>query len=327
MITHHAFRIALAGTALLVPLSAAVAQDRPPGYPSRPVRIIVSSVPGGGLDLVARTVAQMLSDRWGQTVVVDNRPGGGAIVATDLGAKATPDGYTLLAGSDTIYILGATKRVSYDVRKAFDPVVPMTMQPYLLMIQAALPVNSVKELVAYSHGQRLRYGSSGVGTVGHLGMETFVKLSGGNFLHIPYKGGAASIVAMLGGEIHLYPGLLLSAGSSIRAGKIRPLAVMGLKRLQTLPELPTVAEQGFPGFKIVNSYNLFAPVGTPKAIVAALNRAVTDIIATPKMSQRLIAEGSQRPEKHMAPEEFRAYFLREYDSFERQVRDLKIKIY
>ena len=279
------------------------------------------------MDLICRMTAQMLTDRWGQTVVVDNRPGGSTIVATELSARAPPDGYTLFAASDTFHIIGATKRVPFDVRTAFDPVVPMTQQPYILMVQPSLPVKSVKDLAAYSLTQPLSYGSSGVGTAGHLGMEQFISLSGAKFVHVPYKGGAASMLGMSSGEIHLYPGLLLSAASAVKAGKFRTLAAMGLKRLPVMPELPTVAEQGFPGFKIVNSYNLFAPAGTPKAILDALNYAIGEFMASPKMTQRLIAEGSQPPEWRMTPGEFKSFMLREYDEVERQVRNLNVPFF
>jgi tripartite-type tricarboxylate transporter receptor subunit TctC len=303
------------------------AQERPAGYPARPIRIIVSSVPGGGLDMICRTVAQMLTERWGQTVVVDNRTGGGTVVATEIGARAPADGYTLFAGTDTLHIVGATKRVPFDVRKAFDPVVPMTQQPYILMIQPGLPVKSVKELAAHSQTQALSYGSSGVGTAGHLGMEQLATLAKAKFVHVPYKGGAASMLGVLGGEIHMYPGVLLSAASAIKTGKLRTLAAMGLKRVPVLPDLPTVAEQGFPGFKIVNSYGLYAPAGTPKPILLALNRAVGEFMASPKMTQKLISEGSQPPDERLTPEQFKAYLAHEYEEVERQVKHLDVKFF
>ena len=319
--------IGVAMGSALASAAAAYAQDKPANYPIRPIRIIVSSVAGGGLDMISRTVAQMLSERWGQTVVVDNRTGGGTIVATEISARAAPDGYTLFAGTDTLNIVGATKRVPFDVRKAFDPVVLMTQQPYILMTQPGLPVKNIKELAAYSQTQALSYGSSGVGTAGHLGMENLATLAKAKFVHVPYKGGAASMLGVLGGEIHMYPGVLLSAASAIKTGKMRTLAAMGLKRIPVLPDLPTVAEQGFPGFKIVNSYSLYAPAGTPKPILLALNRAVGEFMASPKMSQKLISEGSQPPDSLMTPDEFRAYTLREYEEVERQVRNLSVKLY
>ena len=277
--------------------------------------------------MMCRTIAQVLTERWGQTVVVDNRPGGATIIATELGAKAPPDGYTFLAATDTLAILGAMKRVPFDFRTAFDPVVAMTAQPYILMLTATLTARSVKELAAYSMTQMLSYGSSGVGTTGHLGMERLAMLTGAKFLHVPYKGGAPALVGVVGGEIHMYPGVVLSATQAMKAGKVRALAAMGLKRVSALPDLPTVAEQGWPGFKIVNSYNLYAPAGTPRPITAALNRAVSDAIYSPKMAQRLLSDGSQPPDERMTPDEFKAFFAREYDEVERQVKHLNMKYF
>lgn len=302
------------------------AQDKPAGYPARPIRIIVPVVPGGGLDMICRAVAQMLTERWGQTVVVDNRPGGGTVIAAELGAKAPPDGHTLLASTDTLNIIGAMRRVPFDVRKAFDPVVPMTAQPYVLIINAAVPAKFIKELIAHSMTQPLSYGSSGVGTAGHLGMERLASLSGAKFVHVPYKGGSASLVGLVSGEIHMFPGLVISATQAMKSGKVRALATMGLKRLPALPDLPTVAEQGWPGFKIVNSYNLVVPAGTPHPIIAALNRTVGDFMHSPAMVQRLVADGSQAGER-LTPAEFKAYLAREYDDVERQVKNLNVKLF
>lgn len=302
------------------------AQDKPADYPTRPIRIIVPVAPGGGMDIICRAVAQMLTDRWGQSVIVDNRAGGGTVIATEIGAKAVPDGYTIMAHTDTLRILGVTKRVTFDVRKAFEPIVPMTAQPYLLVISASLPVKSVKELAAYSQTTPLSYGSSGVGTAAHIGLEQLAAITKAKFVHVPYKGGSQSLLALLGGEIHMYPGLLLSATPAIKSGKVRALAALSLKRLPAMPDLPTVAEQGFPGFKIVNSYSLFAPAGTPQAIVNALNRVVANFINSPQMAQRLAAEGSQ-PGEPMTPSEFKAYFAREYEDVERQVKTLNVKLF
>ena len=302
------------------------AQDKPAGYPVRPIRIIVPVVPGGGLDAISRAVAQMLTERWGQTVVVDNRPGGGTVIATELGAKAPPDGYTILAATDTLNILGAMKRVPFDVRKAFEPIVVMTMQPYLLIVNPAVSAKSVTDLVAYSMTQPLSYGSSGVGTTAHLGMERLATLTGAKFVHVPYKGGAASLLGVLGGEVHLYPGVIASAMQAIKAGKVRALAAMSLKRVSVLPDLPTVAEQGWPDFKIVNSYNLFAPAGTPRPIVAAIHRVVSDGLNSPRMTQRLAAEGSL-PDERLTPDQFKAFLAREYEEVERQVRRLDVKLF
>jgi len=302
------------------------AQDAPRGYPARPIRIIVPVVPGGGLDILSRAIGQMLNERWGQSVIVDNRPGGGTVLATEIAAKAAPDGYTFFAGTDTLRVVGVTKRVSFDVRKAFDPVVPMAGQPYILIVNPGLPVKNVKELIAYSKTQSLSYGSSGVGTVAHIGLEYFTAKSGANFVHVPYKGGGQALLALLGGEIHMYPGLLLSAGTAIKTGKARALAALSLKRIPAMPELPTVAEQGFPGFKITNSYGLFAPAGTPAPILNAVNRLVGEFMHSPQMAQKLVAEGSE-PAERMTPDQYKAFFARDYQDVEGQIKQIKVKLY
>ena len=184
----------------------------------------------------------------------------------------------------------------------------------------------MKELIAYSKKQPVSYGSSGVGTVAHIGFEWLTEQTGAKFVHVPYKGGGQSLVALMGGEIHMYPGLLLSAGPAIKSGKARPLAALSLQRIPALPDLPTVAEQGFPGFKITNSYALFAPAGTPRAIVNAFNRYVGDFMNGPQMAPKLQAEGSQAAER-MTPEQFRVAFARVYDEVERQVKQIKVKLY
>jgi tripartite-type tricarboxylate transporter receptor subunit TctC len=302
------------------------AQDPPRGYPARPIRIIVPVVPGGGLDIICRSIGQMLTERWGQPVIIDNRGGGGTVLGTELAAKAARDGYTLFAATDTLRIVGITKRVAFDVRKAFEPIVPLAGQPYILIVSPTLPVKNLKDLVAYSMNQPLSYGSSGVGTVAHIGLEFLTAQTGAKFIHVPYKGGGQALLALLGGDIHMYPGLLLSASGAIKTGKARPLAALSLKRIPALPDLPTVAEQGFPGFKITNSYALFAPAGTPQPIIDAINRHVGEFMNAPQMAQKLEAEGSQAAER-MTPDEFKAAFAREYEQVERQIKEIKVKLY
>jgi len=305
---------------------AALAQDKPAGYPVRPIRVVVSVAPGAGADMIARAVGQMLTDRWGQQAVIDNRPGGGGVIATDMVAKATPDGYTILSQGDTVLLQGATKRVAFDVLKAFDPIAATSAQPYVLLVNLTLPVHSIKELIAYSQTQQVTYsGSSGVGTGVHLGMERFAQLSGAKLLFVPYKGSAPAILAVMGGEIHMAAGSSIAATGALRTGKVRALAILSLTRVASMPDVPTVAEQGFPGFKITNRYNLFAPAGTPPAIVAAINRVVVDGMHSPQMKQRLEADGSE-PAERMTPAELKATLAREYVEIEREVKRLNIKI-
>ncbi|HET7157746.1 MAG TPA: tripartite tricarboxylate transporter substrate binding protein, partial [Burkholderiales bacterium] len=260
--------------------SAAIAQEKPAGYPIRPIRIIVSVAPGAGADAIARAVAQMLNEAWGQNAVVDNRAGGTGVIAVELVARSAPDGYTILSIGDTLNLLGASKRVPFDVRKAFEPIVVTSAQPYILLASQSLPVKSIKELIAYSATQKVTYsGAGGVGATVHLGMSQFAQASGANLLFVPYKGSAPAIIAVMGGEIHM-----AAASGAIRTGKVRALAALGLTRVPAMPDLPTIAEQGFPGFKITNRYNLFAPAGTPRPIINALNRVVSDGMHSPQMT-------------------------------------------
>jgi tripartite-type tricarboxylate transporter receptor subunit TctC len=304
----------------------AVAQDKPAGYPVRPVRLVVSVAPGAGADAIARAVAQMLTDRWGQNVIVDNRSGGGGVIATELVAKSPPDGYTILSQGDTLMLQGATKRVPFDVLKAFDPIVATSAQPYILLVGPNFPPKSIKELVAHSQTQTVTYsGSSGVGATVHLGMEWFAQLSGAKLLFVPYKGSAPAILGVMGGEIHMAAGSAIAASGAIRSGKLRALATLGLTRIPVLPDLPTVAEQGYPGFKITNRYMLSAPAGTPRPIIMAINRIVSDGMHTPQMAQRLAADGSQ-PAERMTPEALKATMAKEYDEIVQQIKRLNIKI-
>ena len=304
----------------------ALAQDKSANYPIRPVRLIVSVAPGAGADAIARAAAQMLTDAWGQNAVGDNRPGAGGVIAAELVAKSAPDGYTLLSHGETLMLLGVLKRVPFDIRKAFDPIVPTSTQPYVLLVGPSLPVKSIRELVAYSATQTLTYaGGAGLGSTVHLGLERFAQLSGAKLLFIPYKGSAPSIIAVTGGEIHMAAASSIAASGAMRSGKVRALAALSLTRIPAMPDLPTIAEQGFPGFKVTNRYNLYAPAGTPRRIVDPINRVIGDGMHSPQMTQRLHADGSQ-PAERMTPEQLRATIAREYAELEQQVSKLNVKL-
>lgn len=304
----------------------ALAQDKPPGYPNRPVRLVLSVAPGAGADAIARAAAQMLTDAWGQNVVVDNRAGGGGVIAIELVARSVPDGYTILSLGDNLMLMGVLKRVSFDVRKTFDPVVPTSTQPYILLANLSVPAKTIKELIAYSQTQPVTYsGGAGLGSSVHLGMERFAQLSGAKLLFVPFKGSAPSIIAVTGGEIHIAAASSIAASAAIRTGRVRALAALSLTRIPAMPDLPTVAEQGFPGFKITNRYGLFAPAGTPPAIVASINRIVSDGMHSPQMRQRLEADGSQ-PAERMTPQQFKAAIAHDYAELEQQVKHINIKL-
>ena len=311
--------------AVLAYSSTVLAQDKPPGYPVRPIRIIIGVAPGAGADMVARATAQLLTDRWGQNAVVDPRPGGGGVIASELMAKSTPDGYTILQSGDGLLFQTATKRVPFDVLKIFVPVVSSTQQPYILLTNLSVPAKTVKELIALSAAKPITYaGSAGIGGTVHLGMERLVKISGLQLKHVAYKGSAPALLALMGGEVSIGVTSVMSATAAIRSGKVRGVASMGLTRASSLPDLPTIGEQGFPGFKITNRYNLWVRAGTPRPIILAINHVVSEGMHTPQMVQRLAADGSE-PAERMTPEQLKAELARNYVELERQVKELGLK--
>ena len=322
---------AVAGSLLVVLACAAFAtqaQEKPANYPLRPIRIIAGVAPGGGLDTICRAAAQMLTERLGQTVVVDNRPGGGTVLAMEMVAQATPDGYTLLGATDTVLLVGAAGRVKFDVRKAYAPIVQMTTQSYMLVITPALPIKSVKDLIAYAKAKpgALTYGSSGIGTTSHLGLEQFDHLAGTKMLHVPYKGAAPAMLDIIAGQIHMVLASTISATPHIKSGRLRVLASTGLKRVQSWPDLPTVSEAGVPGLKVTNSYSLHAPADTPRAILLSINGIVSQGMNSPEMARRLAADGSEPAERN-TPDEFRAAMARDYSEVEKLLKALNLKLY
>lgn len=314
--------IACAGVAAM-----AHAQERPPGYPSRPIRIIVGIAPGGGLDAMVRLGAQKISERWGQTVVVDNRPGGGTVIAMDLVSQAVPDGYTILGASETLMMNGVLKRAPYDVRKTFIPIVQLTTQPYVLVVNPSLPVKSVKELIAYAKSKpgALSYGSQGMGTTGHIGWERFSHMTGISILHVPYKGASLALLDVLAGQIQMTFSIAAATVPHIKTGKLRGLGITSSRRSDMLPDLPTVAEAGVPGFQLHNTYGYVAPAGTPRAIVRAINSVVAQGMNAPETVKALAADGSEVVAP-ATPEEFKAKFDREYAELEKLIKFINIKI-
>ena len=296
-------------------------------YPARPIRVIIGIAPGGGLDTMTRVAAQRLSERFKQTAVVDNRPGGGTVMATDIVQQATPDGYTLLCASETLMLNGVLKRVRYDVRTAFVPIVRLTTQPYLLAVNPSVPVSSVKELIAYARARpgALSYGSPGVGTMLHIGWERLTSMAGVNILHVPYKGGAPAVIDVLSGQIQMTITTTITAGSHLKNGKLKGIAVTGPKRVEVYPELPTVAESGLPGYELTNSYGFFAPTGTPRSIIEKINAAVIHVMHLAETRKVLAADGAEAAPA-ATPEEFKTKFARDYADLEKTIATANIKL-
>jgi tripartite-type tricarboxylate transporter receptor subunit TctC len=305
--------------------STAIAQDKPAGYPVRPIRIIIGVAPGAGADMVARATAQILTEQWGQNAVVDPRPGGGGVIASELAARSAPDGYTLYQNGFGILFQGATKRVPFDVLKTFEPVVRTTQQPYILLVHPSVAAKTFKELVAQSAVKPLTYaGSSGVGSTVHLGMERLSSVSGLKAKHIAYKGSSLALLALMGGEINMAATSSMSATAAIKTGKVRGLATLGPTRVAALPDLPTIAEHGYPGVTITNRYNLYVPAKTPRPIINALHRVVGDGMHSPQMVQKLAADGSE-PGERLTPDQLKVQIAREYADIERSVKELGLK--
>ena len=319
--------------ALLLILSIASAthaqprRDLPNNYPNKPVRIIVGSVPGGGADIMARAVAQRLSERWGRSFVVDNRAGGNGVIGIELLVQAPADGYTLFGGASLIVTATPMKKVPFDTRKVITPIVQMTTVPVMITTPPSLPASTIKELIALARARpgTLSYGSSGVGSVAHLGTELLKFMAGGiDIVHVPYKGIGQAFVDAMSGQIHVLFASGLGALPHIRTGKLKLIAVTTLKRLQAFPDVPTVSET-LPGYQLDNMHGLYAPAGTPAAIVLAINREVVLYINTPEVKERLAAEATDAAPPN-TPEEFRETFARQVAMWERFIKSSGVKL-
>ncbi len=273
--------------------AAGVAYAQAPAYPAKPIRMIIALAPGGGVDTTGRFIAQKLNEAWGQPVVADNRPGAGGSIAAETVARAAPDGYTMLMTSAQITITPSLMKLSYDPLKELLPVTMAVVSPGVLVVHPSLPVKNVKELIAFAKARpgELFFSSSGQGSAQHLSMELFMQMTGLKMTHVPYKGTAPSITDVVGGRIALTVASVISTRPMFTTGKLRALAVVGPKRTPALPEYPTVAESGVPGFGVENWYALFLPGGTNREIAVKIQQAVTRMLNEPAASKLLLGQG------------------------------------
>ncbi len=272
------------------------AQPAPDSYPSRPVRVIVPLAPGGGSDYTARFIGSRLSERVGQPVIVDNRPGASGVVGTDLVAKATPDGYTLLLAYSThAQSAQLFRTLPYDPIRDFAPVTIVISTPLTMQLHPSVPAKSVKEFIAYAKQNegKLNYGSSGPGSSPHLTTELFGSMAGIRMTHIPYKGVGQYITAQLGNEIQFSFANMFTTMPHWKAGRLRLIATSGSKRLDAMPDLPTIAESGVPGFESVTWYGFMAPAKTPRAIVDKLQREIHAITFSPEVKKQFVEQGNE----------------------------------
>jgi tripartite-type tricarboxylate transporter receptor subunit TctC len=276
---------------LLIGSGAALAEEK---YPTRPIRLIVPFAPGGGADISARAIAQRLSERFGQQVVPDNRPGAGGNLGTELVLKAAPDGYTLLLVSSSYGANPALYKLSFDPITAFAPITLVSQQPFIMVVNPGVPAKSVKEFVAYAKANpgKLNYLSSGAGGIQHLATELFKTIAGVNIVHIPYKGGSSGLNDLLAGHVHVEFGTVLSTMPIVRNGQLRALAVTTSARSAAAPELPTLAESGVPGYHVSGWYAVLAPAETPRLVTERLNREIVGLLQAADIKERFAREGS-----------------------------------
>ncbi|MBI4189186.1 MAG: tripartite tricarboxylate transporter substrate binding protein [Betaproteobacteria bacterium] len=287
---------------------AALAQS----YPNKPIRLIVAAPPGGALDFVSRIVGQSLGAAFGQQVIIDNRGSGGGTIATELVAKASPDGYTLLmVPAGHVINPSLYRKLPYDTVKDFAPITQVDAAAYILVVHPSLPAKTVKELIAFAKSKKggLTYASPGTGQAGHLGMELLKTLAGFDAVHVPYKGDAPAITDLLGRQVDASLPGMSSGLSHVKAGKLKALAVTSLKRSDLLPDVPTVSESGFPGYSVTGFRGFLAPAGTPREVVAKLYEETFRLLKFPDVRDRLVAQGADPVGS--TPDEFAAFIKAE----------------
>ncbi|MEI6415665.1 MAG: tripartite tricarboxylate transporter substrate binding protein [Pseudomonadota bacterium] len=313
--------LAVAGVAAWQPVHA-----QP--YPNKPVRLVIPYPPGGGTDTIMRPFVQYLSERLGQQIIIDNRGGGGGSMGMEAVARATPDGYTLVAGLTAQLAVNPAlyKKLPYDPVKDYAPISLFADGPYLLVVDPSLPVKSLKDLVelARKSPNKINYASSGNGSGGHLAAEMLMYMAGIKMLHIPYKGGGPALTGLLTGEAQVLFAPYASARAHITSGRIRALAVTTARRPKAISELPTIAEAGVPGYDSGVWYSLLAPAGTPKAIIDRLNRETMVVLKNPEFL-KLLMEQAIDP-IGSTPEELAQYIKKEIDKWAKVVKEAAISI-
>ncbi|MCW5576548.1 MAG: tripartite tricarboxylate transporter substrate binding protein [Burkholderiales bacterium] len=296
------------------------------GYPTRAVRLVVPSSPGGGTDISARIIAPQLSQFLGQQVVIENRAGAGTMIGGEVVARAAPDGYTLLMGISTLAINPSMyKKVPYDALKDFAPVSLAVTLSNVLVVHPSLPARNVKEFVALVKPRpgQINFASAGVGTSPHLSMELFLVMTGLKMLHVPYKGSGPGVTDLIAGHVPAMMPNMLSAQPHIKSGRLRALGVTGAKRAPGAEDIPTIAEAGVPGYEAVQWYGVLAPAGTPRDIVTKLHAGTARALQNPEVRQRLLGDGAEPVGG--TPEEFAVYLRSETAKWAKVIRAAGIK--
>jgi tripartite-type tricarboxylate transporter receptor subunit TctC len=296
-------------------------------YPDRPVRLVVPSVPGGGTDISMRIVAPKLAEILEQQVVIDNRGGAAGNIGAEFVAKATPDGYTLLAvvasHTSNPYVM---RKVSYDLDRDFAPISLVVIVPSLLVSHPSLPARNLKELIAFARARpgELQFASAGLGSAPHLMMALFNNMAGLDMIHVPYKGAGPALIDIMAGHVPMMVGNILSTRPLVRSGKLRSYGVTTARRSSAAPEIPTIAEGGLTGYDAATWFGLLAPAATPRDIVAKLHDTVLRALQDPVIRQRYTGDGAE-PSPSASPEEFREFMRAESRKWAKVIRDAKIR--
>jgi tripartite-type tricarboxylate transporter receptor subunit TctC len=298
------------------------------GYPNKPIRLIVPFAAGGGNDNVARLVGKRLADGLGQPVLVDNRPGAGGVVGAELAAKSAPDGYTLFLGGVGSHAINPNlhEKLPYDPIKDFAPVALLAQAPLILVVHPSVPARDIADFIAYARANpgRLNFASNGNGSSSQLAAVMFDSMAGVDMVHVPYKGLAPALSDLLSGQVQLMFSSVVAILPHIKAGKLRALAVTGTKRLASMPELPTIAESGLPGYEASSWYGILAPAGTPRDIVARLNAELGRALEQPEVRNSLLAEGAEPIGG--SPERFAVHIRSEKERLGKLIRDAHIRL-
>lgn len=305
----------------------AQAQKLADGYPSKPIRFLVASIPGAASDVVVRLVSPRVQDRLGVPLVIDNRGGANGIPALNAAAQSAPDGYTILNSGNLLVLNGVTGKLSYDIRKTFDPVALLTSQPYVLLAYPGLPASNIKELVAYAKSKpgAVSYGSSGLGSVNHLGTALLANRTGVDMAHIPYKGNAQALPDLLGGRIHLLFTSGPSASPHLKSGKAKPLAISSLNRSSAFPDIPSVSESGVSGFDVTNSYSVYVPAGVSQPVMVLLGKEFADSVNAPEVKAKLAPDGVEFGQAR-PPAALKDAFLKEYNTWDSFLKTSGLKL-
>ncbi len=318
---HKPALISLISVALSAPAwAASPSTGSGQAYPTKPIRMLVGFAPGGGTDTTARAMAGKLSERLGQQVVIDNRPGAAGNIATEITAQSNPDGYTILMGTIAALAInpGLYKKLPFDPLKDVLPVSRAVDSTNILVLHPSVPAKNVQELIVLAKSKALNGGSSGVGGTGHLALELFNLQAGTKIVHVPYKGGGPAMVDLLGGNINLIFATAASAVPHIKSGKIKALAVTTAKRSGLVPDLPTVAEAGLKGFEANNWYGILVPAKTSRAIINRLNKEIVAVLNLPDLKDYLFKQGLDAAPS--TPEEFAAYIRAEKAQWEKVIK-------